>query len=201
MQYIKLKDWAIQHGYSYMGAYKAYRAGRIAGAFQQGERGAVLVPVTNNTETGAGGNASPTVFTYSRVSSAKQKADLDRQKQRLNEFCFNKGLSVAYSYSEVASGLNDSRRELSRLIDKVKKQPASILVIEHKDRLTRFGYNYLERLFTELNCQIIVVNATQTDEQDLVADLSSVIYSFCAKLYAKRKAANKAKQVVSIIYE
>lgn len=201
MQYIKLKDWAIQHGYSYMGAYKAYRAGRIAGSFQQGKRGAVLVPVADNDAIGEDDATPPTVFTYSRVSSAKQKADLDRQKQRLNEFCFNKGLSVAYSCSEVASGLNDNRRELSRLIDKVKKQPSSILVIEHKDRLTRFGYNYLERLFTELNCQIIVVNATQTDEQDLVADLSSVIYSFCAKLYAKRKAANKAKQVMSIIYE
>lgn len=184
-----------------MGAYKAYRAGRIAGSFQQGKRGAVLVPVADNDAIGEDDATPPTVFTYSRVSSAKQKADLDRQKQRLNEFCFNKGLSVAYSCSEVASGLNDNRRELSRLIDKVKKQPSSILVIEHKDRLTRFGYNYLERLFTELNCQIIVVNATQTDEQDLVADLSSVIYSFCAKLYAKRKAANKAKQVMSIIYE
>ena len=201
MQYIKLKDWAIQHGYSYMGAYKAYRAGRIAGAFQQGKRGAVLVPVADNTAVSENSVTSPTVFTYSRVSSAKQKADLDRQKQRLSEFCFNKGLSVAYSFSEVASGLNDDRRELSRLIDKVKKQSSSVLVIEHKDRLTRFGFNYLERLFTELNCQIIVVNATQTDEQDLVTDLSSVIYSFCAKLYAKRKAANKTKQVMSIIYE
>lgn len=201
MRYIKLKDWAVQHGYSYMGAYKAYRAGRIAGAFQQGERGAVLVPVADNTETDTRDNTSPTVFTYSRVSSAKQKSDLDRQKQRLNEFCFNKGLSIAYAYTEVASGLNDNRRELFRLIDKVKKQPSSILVIEHKDRLTRFGYNYLKRLFTELNCQIIVVNTTQTDEQDLVADLSSVIYSFCAKLYAKRKAANKVKQVMSIIHE
>lgn len=79
--------------------------------------------------------------------------------------------------------MNDKRRELLKMLD---SSPTTI-IIENKDRLTRFGFNYLENLLLKINCKIIVINKENEDEADLMKDLVSIIASFCCRLYELRQ--------------
>ena len=91
--------------------------------------------------------------------------------------------------------MNDTRKQLWLALD---SSPTRI-VVEHKDRLTRFGFTYLERLLRRLGVEIVVMHLDKEDEKDVVKDLVSIIYSFCAKLYGMRRAYNKTKQIKEII--
>ena len=93
------------------------------------------------------------------------------------------------------SGMNDNRKELWKAID---SKPTRIIV-ENKDRLTRFGFNYLERLLQKQGTEIVVINESEEDKEYLIKDLCSIIYSFCARLYGMRRAKNKADKVKEII--
>ena len=73
------------------------------------------------------------------------------------------------------------------------------IVVENKDRLTRFGFNYIEQLSKKLGTEIVVIHLDKEDDKDLIKDLVSVIYSFCARLYGMRKAYNKTKKIKEII--
>ena len=106
-----------------------------------------------------------------------------------------KGWTVNKVYKEVASGMNDARKSLW---DCIAQHPTRI-VVENKDRLTRFGFNYLDRLLRDTGTQIVVINEAHEDKEDLIKDLTSVIYSFCARLYGMRRAANKAQKIKNII--
>ena len=101
------------------------------------------------------------------------------------------GWSVSKIRKEIASEMNDKRPELWKAIE---ARPSRILV-ENKDRLTRFGFNYLQRLLKNQGTEIIVINEAEEDREDLIKDLCSVIYSFCARLYGMRRAANKARRI------
>lgn len=92
---------------------------------------------------------------------------------------------------EIASGLNESRPKLVSLL---KDTSITRIVVEHKDRLTRFGFNYIETLFEAQGRTIEVVNVAENDKEDLLADLSSVIYSFCARLSGQRRAKRKTEK-------
>jgi putative resolvase len=87
--------------------------------------------------------------------------------------------------------MNDKRKQLCLMLD---SNPTHIIV-EHKDRLTRFGFNYLEKLLSKLGCEIVVMNRDSEDETDLMKDLVSIITSFCCRLYGLRRGQNKAKKL------
>lgn len=89
--------------------------------------------------------------------------------------------------------MNDSRKVLWDMLD---SKPTKI-VVENKDRLTRFGFEFIARLVP--NCEVVIMNDSETDEEDLIKDLTSVIYSFCARMYGMRRAKNKAEQCKEII--
>ena len=110
---------------------------------------------------------------------------------RIIEFANSSGIKTNKIYKEVASGMNDNRTQFWKMLD---SNPSTI-IIENKDRLTRFGFNYIERLLKKLNIEIIVMNNDQTDEVDLIKDLVSVITSFCCRLYGLRRGYNKAKKI------
>lgn len=114
---------------------------------------------------------------YVRVSShdQKQKGDLERQKQNLLEYAKSKGYEVVAVLGDVASGLNENRRSLSRLFDMVEGKKIGVVVIAFKDRLTRFGFKYLERYFSSHDVKIEVVNGEEPKDayQELVEDLLS----------------------------
>jgi len=182
---MKLSQYAKQQGISYKTALRWFKSGAIKG--YQAPSGTIIVTVDESIEK------PEKVAIYARVSSAEQKANLERQAERLSQYCEARGYQVAKVVKEIASGLNDSRPKLLALL---KDTSITRIVVEHKDRLTRFGANYLETLFETQGRALEVVNLAENDKEDLLADLSSVIYSFCARLYGQRRAKRKTEKIV-----
>ena len=134
------------------------------------------------------------VATYSRVSSheQKQKGDLDRQSQRLSEYCAKKKLNVGYIIKDVGSGLSDARTGFIKLGNLVINNKISKIIIEHKDRLTRFQYNFIEKMFNSYNVEIIHIEKNDISEQeDLTTDIISLMASFSGKVYGRRSAERR----------
>jgi putative resolvase len=181
---MKLSDWAKRNGVTYHTAYRWFRQGNLPVAAQQTTTGTILV------ETADDSRKDQTVI-YGRVSSHPQRQDLARQVLRCREFCAANGWSVAATYQEVGSGMNDQRRQLHKML---ALQPTRI-VVEHKDRLTRFGFHYLRALLEQQGCQIAVMDNSFEAKDDLMKDLLSVIYSFAARMYGLRKGAIKARKI------
>lgn len=138
------------------------------------------------------------VIVYARVSShgQKQTGDLDRQKARLLEHCLKHKYNVEHIFSEVGSGMNDNRGKLKRIFHLVRSHQVNRVVVEHKDRLTRFNYVYLETFFSSHGVVIECMEQTlpKTYEAELVEDIISLMSSMSAKIYGRRSAANRRKK-------
>ena len=137
------------------------------------------------------------VATYSRVSSheQKQKGDLDRQSQRLSEYCAKKKLNIGYIIKDVGSGLSDTRNGFLKVTNLVIDKKITKLIIEHRDRLTRFQYNFIEKMFNSYGVEIIHIEKNDISEQeDLVTDIISLMASFSGKVYGKRSAERRRKK-------
>jgi len=138
------------------------------------------------------------VAIYARVSSheQKQKGDLDRQKGRLLEYCIKNKYEVRHIFEEVGSGMSDTRAKLSRLCDISEKKEVSKLIVEHKDRLTRFNYRLYERYFKSHGVEIVFIEETlpKSYEAELVEDIMSLVASSSSKIYGKRSAENRRKK-------
>ncbi len=135
---------------------------------------------------------------YCRVSSHEQKrrGDLEWQKQTLLEYAKSRGYEVVGVLEDVGSGLNEDRKSLSKLFDIVEKREVGVVVVAFKDRLTRFGFKYLERYFSSHSVRIEAVNGEEPRDayQELVEDLISLVSSFAGKLYGLR--SHKYREVV-----
>jgi predicted site-specific integrase-resolvase len=187
---MKLSDWARQQGLHYNTAYNWFNQNKMPVHAYKTPTGTIMV--SENKEIVNKEN----VVIYSRVSSHDKKDDLQRQIERCIEFCGTKGLSITKIYKEIASGMNDDRKRLWKMID----SKPTIIIVEHKDRLTRFGFNYLEKLLLKLGCQIIVMNKDYEEETDIIKDMIAITTSFCCRLYGVRrghKKTNKIKEVIS----
>ena len=135
--------------------------------------------------------------TYARVSSneQKQKGDLDRQSQRLSEYCAKKGWRVTHIIKDVGSGLNDNRSGFIRLTDMVLNKKVNKLVVEHKDRLTRFQFNLIKKIFESYGCEVIVIDgADVSNDEELATDIMSLMASFSGKFYGRRSAERRKKK-------
>jgi len=126
---------------------------------------------------------------YCRVSNTKQKDDLDKQEQVLKEYVISNGYKVDYVFKDIASGMNESRKDLNELIKLVVENKVNKVFISYKDRLTRFGYNYFEYIFKMFGTEIEVVNLTKEEnfQTELTQDLISIIHHFSMKMYSNRK--------------
>jgi putative resolvase len=133
------------------------------------------------------------VAIYARVSSAEHRENLERQVERLVQYCTVRGYQVTQIVKEIASGVNDSRPKLLALL---KDHQTTLIVVEHKDRLTRFGFRYLETLLELQGRTIEMVNVAENDKEDLIADLVAIVYSFTARLYGQRRAKRKTERIV-----
>jgi predicted site-specific integrase-resolvase len=133
------------------------------------------------------------VAIYARVSSADQKADLERQLGRLAEFASRERLMVVRSVSEIGSGLNGHRAKIMRLLSDPAVQT---IVVEHRDRLARFGSEYIEAALAACGRKLVVVDQTEM-KADLVQDMVDVLTSFCARLYGRRAAKNRAAKALA----
>ena len=112
---------------------------------------------------------------------------------RLAAYCAARGYQVAQVVKEVGSGINDARPKLLALLE---DQSVRLIVVEHKDRLTRFGFRYLDTLLRAPGRAIEVVNQAENGTEDLLADLTAIVSSFCARLYGQRQAKRKAEVIV-----
>ena len=184
---MKLSDWARQQGISYITAWRWYKAGKLPVSANKTPSGTILVDPA--------GTPVPEAWVYCRVSSYAKKDDLDRQADRCLAFCASRGWEVKQVVKEIASGMNDHRRKLSKLLN---SRPSRI-VVEHKDRLTRFGFNYFEQLLPMLGCEVVVMNRDSEEKEDLMKDLISIITSFCCRLYGLRRGRQEAKSIKNTI--
>lgn len=130
---------------------------------------------------------------YCRVSSSMNKSNLETQRERLLSYCNAKGYKVSKVVEEIGSGLNDTRPKLQKLI---KEQDFTIIVIEHKDRLTRFGFNFIETLLNKNDIKIECVNNVDSDKEDIIQDFVSIITSYCARIYGNRRSKRKTEQLI-----
>ena len=132
---------------------------------------------------------------YGRVSShdQKKKGDLDRQCQRLSEHCTKKKYKVASIIKDVGSGLSDSRKGLKKLFNLVVERKINKVVIEHRDRLTRFQYNLFVFFFSSYDVEIEVIRKKENNDEneELVEDVMALIASFSGKLYGRRSAKKR----------
>ena len=134
-----------------------------------------------------------TVAVYARVSSSENKNNLERQAQRLIDYANAKGYKVEKVVKEIGSGLNDNRPKLQSLL---ADKSINLILVEHKDRLTRFGFNYIQTLLANSDRVIEVVDNLESPKEDLIADFTSVITSFCAKIYGQRRSKRKTEQLI-----
>ena len=127
---------------------------------------------------------------YARVSSQKQKmsGDLDRQSQRLSEYCAKHNLYVEHIIKDVGSGLNDKRIGFNQLTNLVITGKVNKVIIEHKDRLTRFQFNFIKKIFETFDVDIIVIDDKDeiSDIEELTRDMMSLLACFSVKYYGKR---------------
>lgn len=136
----------------------------------------------------------PRVAIYARVSSSENKDNLERQKDRLISYANAKGYKIESIVTEIGSGLNDQRPKLEKLLlDKT----INIIIVEHKDRLARFGVNYIEKLLSLDNRKIEIVNPQMNERDDLMQDFVSIITSFCARLYGKRRSKRQTEKLIN----
>ncbi len=183
---MKLSQYANQQGISYSTALRWYHGGAIKG--YQAPSGTIIVVEEKQPQP-----KQERVVIYARVSSAEQRETLDRQAERLSHYCRMRGYQVAQVVKEIASGVNDSRPKLLALL---KDASITLFVIEHKDRLTRFGFRYIETLLELQGRKIEVVNLVENDKEELLHDLARIVYSFCARLYGQRHAKRKTERLV-----
>jgi predicted site-specific integrase-resolvase len=188
MKSIKLSKWAKENGYSYQGAYELFARGQLPEAYRLAS-GYIMVPVKENQPE----IIHPATVIYCRVSTPKQKDDLDRQVESATAFCIANGWVVNKIYKEITSGLNDNRPQLNKLLD---NKSITKVVVTNKDRLTRFGFNYLKRHLESNNCQLIVMNEAQTSQNDLMDDFVSIITSMAARIYGLRRHKSRIDKII-----
>jgi len=133
------------------------------------------------------------VVIYCRVSSSVNKTNLETQCKRVKQYCIINGYSIHKIIKEYGSGLNDDRKQLIKLL---KEQDFTKLVIEHKDRLSRSGFNYIKTLLEFNNIEIEVINNSTDDEENIIQDFISIITSYCARIYGKRRSKRKTEQII-----
>lgn len=184
--YMQLSQYAKQQGTRYRTALCWSHAGAVNG--YQAPSGTIIVveeqpPPLNQ----------PRVVIHARVSSTEHRENRERQAERLTQYSAMKSYQAVQIVKEIASSVNDSRQKLLSLL---KDRSITLLVVEHKDRLIRCDFRYLDTLLELQGRGIKVVNLAENDQADLVQDLASGVSSFCARLYRQQRAKRKTERIV-----
>jgi putative resolvase len=183
---MKLSAYAKKLGVSYRTAHRLWKAGKLD-AYQLPTGTVIVQEHTHPLQK---------VAVYARVSSAEMKGNLDTQAERLVQYCEAKGYQISQVVKEIASGVNDHR---PRFIALLADTSITVIVVEHKDRATRFGFQYLETLLEKQDRRIEVVIQAENGKEDLLTDLVSIIYSFSARLYGQRRAKRKTEKAIEAL--
>ena len=179
---MKLSEWAKRTGVSYHTAYHWFKDGNMPVPAYQTATGTIIVEVPADAPDSV-------AVIYARVSSAGQADSLDGQVASLVVWATSQGVSVDRVVKEVGSALNGSRRKFQRLL---ADQRVNVILVEHRDRAVRFGFDYLQASLSAQNRKIMVMDDTEL-EDDLVRDMTEVLTSLCARVYGKRGAKKRAE--------
>lgn len=189
---MKLSDYAEQLGISYQTAWRHFKAGKIPYPTSKLPSGTVIVDYNPNLPLQMKGKAA----IYARVSSAENKDNLERQAERLQAYAIARGYQVQHVVKETGSGLNDDRKKLAKLLT---REDYEILIVEHRDRLCRFGSNYIDILLKRCNVTLDIVNKVDDKRDDLMTDLVAIITSFAARLYGQRRGKRKTEKIIATL--
>ena len=187
---MKLSQYAKELGVCYKTAWNLFKQNKIKGAYQL-ESGTVIVPnniFDNNTQENG-------VILYARTSSSKNKTLLENQVKRLEQYAIAKGYKIKQIVKEYGSGLNDERKLLSKIL---KDDNYDKIIVENKDRLTRFGFNWIQLLTGN---RIEVINESKEKDEDITKDLISIIHCFSARIYGLRRSQNLKNNIKTYIKE
>lgn len=191
-KYIKVSEYAKMTSTTVLTVRKHFHAGLIPGK-QNPKTGTIklLNPEYQDDNSIIGKKA----ILYARVSSTTNKQSLTGQIERLRNYASAKGYTIVDEITEIGSGLNDHRSKFTKLL---KRTDYNILLAEHKDRVTRFGYNYLELLLKRCHIQLEVINQVDNKDTELMDDFVSLVTSFCNRIYGRRRK-DKTKQIIKDI--
>ncbi|MFD0577088.1 IS607 family transposase [Dactylosporangium darangshiense] len=183
---MNLKEWAASQGVAYITARRQYAAGTLpVPTYRLGRLIMVGEPLPAVPQAGQ-------VVVYARVSSADQRADLDRQVARVTVWATGRKLPVSRVVTEVGSALNGHCKKFLGLL----RDPAvTTIVVEHRDRFARFGAEYVEAALAAQGRRLLVVDPAEVDD-DLVRDVTEILTLLCARLYGRRGAANRARRAI-----
>jgi predicted site-specific integrase-resolvase len=185
---VNLKEWAASQGISYATARRWFEAGKLPVPAYQAGRLIVIGEPVPASQPGV-------TVVYARVSSADQKPDLDRQVARVTGWATGQHLPVDRVVTEVGSAVNGRRGKFLTLL---RDPSVTTIVVEHRDRLARFGAEYIEAALGASRRRLLVVDPAGVDD-DLVRDVTEILTSLGARRYGRRAAANRAARAVAAV--
>jgi putative resolvase len=189
----------------------AKRLGVTVKTMQRWEREGRLIPVARSqsnqrlySETqlaafiGMRVEGIPTrLVAYCRVSSAAQKPDLQIQRRVLEEFVGAKGMANVEFIEEIGGGLNFQRKRFLELTDAIGRREVKTLILAHRDRLTRFGFEWFEHFARSHGCELLVLNQERlSPEQEMVQDMMTIVHCFSSRLYGLRNYRRKLNEAL-----
>jgi predicted site-specific integrase-resolvase len=180
---MKISQYAKMHGVTQRTIWRWIKNGELQ----------IRKTPTNRVRVVINENAEKNVAVYARVSSSENKDNLDRQKDRLVSYCNAKGYQVKKIVTEIGSGLNDTRPKLEALL---LDKDINTIIVEHKDRLSRFGTNYIEKLLKMQGRDLEIVNPVEDEKSDLMEDFVSIVTSFTARLYGLRRSRRRTEKLI-----
>ena len=187
---MKLKTWADSQGICYKTAWLWYKAGKLPVKAYQTKTGTIIVDCEEVSQKTSSSNHTAVV--YARVSSHDQKTDLEAQAGRVAVWAATNGYMVTRVVTEIGSGLNPYRKQLMSLL---ADSSVGTIIVEHRDRLMPFGSEYIESSLSAQSRKLVIIDRGELND-DLVQDMVDVLTSFCARLYGKRSATNRAKKAM-----
>jgi putative resolvase len=194
-QSMKLSSYAKKLGIHYNTAYRLFKRGQIPG-YQLPTGTVIIEEPVDQTEKRA--LLPQFVAVYARVSSTENKKNLDTQVERLITWCNAQGWSVGKVVKECGSGINDQRPQFLALL---ANRDIHRIVVEHKDRASRFGVVYIQTLLAMQDRELVIVNTADTAQDDLMGDFVTIITSFTARLYGRRRAKRKTEQMLAALQQ
>ncbi|BFI74779.1 IS607 family transposase [Sulfurisphaera ohwakuensis] len=194
-RYLTPSEVAEIFGMSRSGVIKWIREGKIKAVEINGRW---RIPYSEVERLLSGGNRVKQVVIYARVSSNTQKDDLERQLNALREWVReNYGDVNVVEVKDIGSGLKEDRRGLKKLIELARRRQIDAVVVAYKDRLTRFGFEYLVELFKAYGVNVVVAFQDEDYMQELVEDFVEIVKSFASRIYGHR--SHKYEKVIKCV--
>lgn len=185
---MRVREWAEREGFNVQTVWQWCREDRMPVPFERTKTGTIIIN-DPKYETPREPSRNGRTVCYARVSSPDQRNDLQRQADRLKAFALSMGVEKPEVVTETGSGMNDSRRKLNRLL---ADPTVGTIIVEHRDRLARMNAGLVESALKAAGRRLVVVDDSESDD-GLVSDMTEALTSFCARLYGRRAARDKAK--------